>query len=83
MTALQDDPRGMVAERFLLARDFNLELGMPKEVEEFVDFFGPFCEGSRKADLVSSGKSFCGWVLWKSWCAVWLLIKRCVHTGGM
>ena len=43
----------MGAERFCQASDFNLELGMLKEEEEFVGFYGPFCFRSREADLIS------------------------------
>ena len=39
-----------------LAGDFNLELGMHKEEEGFMDLYGSFCCGNLKADVVSNGK---------------------------
>ena len=51
----------MGVRRFFLAGDFNLELGMLKEGES-MDFYGPFCWVSPKADLASEEEKKLMWM---------------------
>ena len=46
---------GVGANRFFLAGVFNLELGVLREEEACMGFYGPFRWRCRKADLVSYG----------------------------
>ena len=49
------EARVMGAERFVLAGDVNLYLGMLREREEFMDFYGPFY-GGRLWKILTHGE---------------------------
>ena len=50
------EARGVGAERFFLAGDFNMKLGMLGKEDEFVDYCGPCCWRSGKSNLESYGE---------------------------